>query len=712
MPKPLSAFARATLLAALMMLAAIASPGPAEAIKLRWSSGATDLTFSEATRCTLVIQADSAERRLPPEWRLLWSADSAAISPVALQPDDACAEDVAEVTSVSPPSTAAEIAENLLTARCCSASSQPAMTARFVLDLPGGKRGKFRVVALDPTDLDSSRVVQTDVVTFNGGVETSFPPAVLRVSTFHRSTSFQLNAVGSGLTDARDLALAASDWSWQVPLAITSQSDNALLASAALAADVPASVIRVNGEDGGVAIAGVPSDPPPPPLTLSDPPEGCETRMREVWPDHDPYLIQPKDFAFVPGGWTPAGTYAFHIFYIRQNQYLLSQNTSKNIGHAVSDSLSGWTIIDTTAIEVRPGRFDAGHVWAPTIVRQGVIYNMFYTGVDALGNQRIGRATSTDLVNWAQGDSVLEVSSTLMPWADSSPDSLYGGKMQLRDPFVIEDPNAPGEFLMYYVTVRSDRSPEMVVGIARSDGDLSVWTSAKPIWSTSHSWPNPFGNPPSAFVVESPHAFFRDGKWWLFSTVNGDSVWSQANTVSPSDTTATNWSQMQKLWTLVPPLQAPNLYFWHATEYLQISAVNDIEYLAAFNDANVCISITQMRPTSPQYLFSMGCPSVAEVGDQAVLAGSPRLILTGIRPARSRVGLRIDLPTRMRVQLAIYDILGRRVRTVADGELPAGGTELSWDGKDASGNAARSGVYFTSLAAAGTRRSVRVPLIR
>jgi hypothetical protein len=392
----------------------------------------------------------------------------------------------------------------------------------------------------------------------------------------------------------------------------------------------------------------------------------------------------------------------------------LDANTTKNIGHQASDSLSGWTVVDTAAIKVRAGRFDAGHVWAPSIVRQGVIYNMFYTGVDAAGNQRIGRATSTDLVNWTQGDSVLEVTDahpTQIPWADPSPDSLYNSHSQLRDPFVTEDPNTPGDYLMYYVTVRADRSPEMVVGLARSDGDLNVWGQTAPIWSTSKGWPKT-GNPPTAFVVESPHTFQRNGSWWLFSTVNGDSVWSQSNSIGPSDTTSSNWSQTQKLWTLVPPLQAANLYFWHATEYLQISALNDIEYLAAFNDANVCVSITQMRPASLPHLFSMGCPSVADVGNRPMLAGTPSLMLTGVRPARSRVGLRIELPAGMRVQLAIYDVLGRRVRTVSEGELPAGGTELWWDGRDASGNTSGSGVYFASLVAAGTRHSVRVPLIR
>jgi len=66
----------------------------------------------------------------------------------------------------------------------------------------------------------------------------------------------------------------------------------------------------------------------------------------------------------------------------------------------------------------------------------------------------------------------------------------------------------------------------------------------------------------------------------------------------------------------------------------------------------------------------------------------------------------------MRVRLAVYDVMGRRVRTITDGELPAGGTEVRWDGRDANGTKVGSGVYFASLTAAGTRKSVRVPLIR
>jgi hypothetical protein len=582
--------------------------------------------------------------------------------------------------------------------------------ALFVLDLPSGHAGNLKVAALDHRDPDSTEVIESGTVTFNGGVVTPFPPVILRTTTVHNSTEYRVDAVGAGLAAARGISLVAVDGSWQQPLTIASNSDHTLTATAQLAANVPPCFVEIAGADTSAAVALLQGDPPPPLLGLFDTPEGCETRMREVWPDHDPYLIQPKDFTLVPGGWTPDGTWTFHVFYIRQNQYLNAAATTNNIGHAVSDTLSGWTIADTAAIKARTGRFDSQHVWAPHIVRRGVTYHMFYTGVDGSGTQRIGLATSTDLMNWSQEDSILEVSS--ISWADPSPDSLYGGAPQLRDPFVMEDPANPGDWLMYFVTVADEFSPEMVVGVARSSGDFETWGEVLPLWHTHHSWPNQLNDPPTAYVIESPHAFERNGSWWLFSTVNGDSVWATANASIPSDTTTANWTQGQKLWTLVPALQAPNLYYWHATEYLQISEINDIEYLAAFNDANVCISFTQMRPTSVPYLFSMGCPDVTDVGPSVASREGSGVLLAGAALGGSRVRLRLELPSRMQARLVIYDVMGRRVKTVVDGLLPGGMTEHWWDGKDVAGVRVASGVYFAGLTAAGRTHSVRIPLFR
>ena len=61
------------------------------------------------------------------------------------------------------------------------------------------------------------------------------------------------------------------------------------------------------------------------------------------------------------------------------------------------------------------------------------------------------------------------------------------------------------------------------------------------------------------------------------------------------------------------------------------------------------------------------------------------------------VGLRLELPARMLVRLAVYDIAGRRRTTLLDRELPDGVTDVTWDGRDASGIRVASGIYYVRL---------------
>jgi hypothetical protein len=697
----------------LLVLALLLIPTVSRAIQLHWGSGADTLTFTEPTRAILVLRADSAEVTLPPEWRLLWVGDSTEVQVVELDSLEVCEGDTARVYDVDGPETPADSTAHLVTAHFCLGGSEAAEQALYELDLPAWGRGKCKVVALDLAD--SASVLESNEVTFNGGTDASYPTAVLYAASVHQSTEFRVSIVGTGLGQASGVALAALDGSWRQPLEIANQDGSAINAVGSFAASVPTCVVEVEEPDRTVATVTLAADPAPASLELSCPSTGDSYKMREVWSDHDPYLIQPKDFAFVPGGWTPAGSWAFHLFYIRQNQYIKvhagSDYTEKNIGHAVSDSLENWTVVDTAAIRTRGGRWDSLHVWAPNIVLRGLTYHMFYTGVDGNGNQRIGLATSTDLVTWVQGDSVLEVTDATqgnIPWADPSPDSVYGHKAQLRDAYVMQDPDVPGDWLMFFTTISRDSTPNALLGVARSDGDFKVWGETVPLWNSYHRWRNDMH-----YITESPHAFYRDGNWWLFHTINGDTVWAESNAYSPADTVngGARWSQPQKIWQLVPPLQAANLYYWHSTEYLRIGTVNDIEYLAAWNDAEVCIEITQMQP-SPPYLFKMCEPSIAAVDDQAASANGPRLLLCGSRPVRAQVGLAVELQERTPVRLAVYDIMGRRVRTLANGELPAGRTEFQWDGRDQSGAIVGSGVYFASLNGAGVRCSVRVPVIR
>jgi flagellar hook assembly protein FlgD len=72
-----------------------------------------------------------------------------------------------------------------------------------------------------------------------------------------------------------------------------------------------------------------------------------------------------------------------------------------------------------------------------------------------------------------------------------------------------------------------------------------------------------------------------------------------------------------------------------------------------------------------------------------------------------------ELPENSLVTISIYDVAGRRLRTVADGiACSAGEHAVEWDGCTDEGTPAASGVYFYSIEAAGERLTGRVVLLR
>jgi subtilisin-like proprotein convertase family protein len=65
-----------------------------------------------------------------------------------------------------------------------------------------------------------------------------------------------------------------------------------------------------------------------------------------------------------------------------------------------------------------------------------------------------------------------------------------------------------------------------------------------------------------------------------------------------------------------------------------------------------------------------------------------------------RTAIRFALPRQGPATLALFDVAGRRVRTLLDGAVGAGRHESIWDGRDADGNPVPAGVYFYRLVTA------------
>ena len=61
--------------------------------------------------------------------------------------------------------------------------------------------------------------------------------------------------------------------------------------------------------------------------------------------------------------------------------------------------------------------------------------------------------------------------------------------------------------------------------------------------------------------------------------------------------------------------------------------------------------------------------------------------------------IKFDLPVASRVKVEVFDLFGRRIRTLSDQQWPAGYHQVEWDRRDASGNALRSGVFMYRMVA-------------
>ncbi|MFQ5510831.1 MAG: choice-of-anchor B family protein [Candidatus Krumholzibacteriia bacterium] len=81
-------------------------------------------------------------------------------------------------------------------------------------------------------------------------------------------------------------------------------------------------------------------------------------------------------------------------------------------------------------------------------------------------------------------------------------------------------------------------------------------------------------------------------------------------------------------------------------------------------------------------------------------------------PFNPSTAITYDLPAAGRVRLAVYDPLGRHVRTLVDGVRPAGVATATWNGTDDNGRPAASGVYFCRLTVDGQSRTRQMLLLK
>ena len=185
----------------------------------------------------------------------------------------------------------------------------------------------------------------------------------------------------------------------------------------------------------------------------------------------------------------------WHIFFLQAPRSLINpdlRHASATVGHAISSDLKEWEYLGTALEPGALGTWDDRAIWTGSIIKSDSgLWHMFYTGTNKTTEngfvQRIGVATSTDLVNWTkQDDFVTEADSQWYERAAQVRQELQDGQPSWyeeawRDPWVFKDP-ASNEWVML-VTARSNSGPydaRGTIGVARST-DLLNWKVCEPL---------------------------------------------------------------------------------------------------------------------------------------------------------------------------------------------------------------------------------------
>ncbi len=104
-------------------------------------------------------------------------------------------------------------------------------------------------------------------------------------------------------------------------------------------------------------------------------------------------------------------------------------------------------------------------------------------------------------------------------------------------------------------------------------------------------------------------------------------------------------------------------------------------------------------------------PAISGVDDRDPVAADIRFEASPT-VADNFVGLRFALPRAAAIRCEVFDVRGRRVRTIAERAFEAGGYKLGWDARDDDANRVQSGLYLVRLQVGERSSTVKVVIAR
>jgi len=156
-------------------------------------------------------------------------------------------------------------------------------------------------------------------------------------------------------------------------------------------------------------------------------------------------------------------------------------------------------------------------------------------------------------------------------------------------------------------------------------------------------------------------------------------------------------------------------------QILQTEPPNPPGWVASFIDLDQNLTI----PSPTHYFFSTQ-HEIPDVDTTGLIADNPqgsrlpfypRISQNYPNPFNPVTEIRYQIPAigdqiTSNVNLSLYNVLGKMVRTLVDGKQSLGYYKVIWDGRDENGNPVASGIYFCRLKVGGFTKTRRMVLIR
>lgn len=111
-------------------------------------------------------------------------------------------------------------------------------------------------------------------------------------------------------------------------------------------------------------------------------------------------------------------------------------------------------------------------------------------------------------------------------------------------------------------------------------------------------------------------------------------------------------------------------------------------------------------------IYRLDRPGDPVAAEDAAPAEAFAITATYPNPFADAATIRYRVATPTEVEVQVYDLLGRRVATLARGYRPVGEHEAAWDGTDEAGRALASGVYLVRITAGDRAVTRRLVLLR